>query len=65
MQQRNQANYLFSVDVRFIEDNSNNKSDNIKQPLKKSNYITKGVKDEQFTLKDGEKLIEVSNSYKV
>ena len=55
---------LFGIDVRFIEDNSKNNSNDINQPIKKADYITKGVDDEQFTLK-GKELIKESNSYKV
>lgn len=36
---------LFGIDVRFIEDNSKNKRAEEKNPIKKPEYITKGVED--------------------
>ena len=61
---------LFGIDVRFVEDdnkkeNKNNKGkDNEKKPLKKPDYITKGIDDEQFALK-GEELIQDTKTEKV
>ena len=71
---------LFGIDVRFVEDNKKpeKKKDQEKEkekgkrkrkkerkaPLKKAEYITKGIDDEQFTLK-GEELIEDTKTEKV